>query len=331
MKNSNRQYSIHNTQYRKAKKAFTLVELLIYAGILTISAGLIGGVFYTVSKANLRTQVNEELNIQLARFEEIFRQKTESAKGINSIGDSTVNLKIDDVNKDPTEFTLTDNVVYLQEGTGDPVALNDSNKVKVTSLSFSPTGPSAVSMSPTDNCAWNDQVGWIDFAYPGGNVHVARGAGDLWGLAYVHSDSHWISLNCVSTDSCSSVEYKVSSDADGNLSGWAWSENYGWICFNCLTDNSCASSDYKVTVDQDTGEFDGYAYSENIGWISFNCKTGGDNETDICSTSNYKVQDLRLRTISVKVDITVQYNSEKPELAISRSNTFVFNIVTPAK
>lgn len=316
----------------KKIKGFTLLELLIYSGILVVSAGFIGSIVYTVSKANLKIQVNEELNIQLTRFEEIFHQKIESAKGINSIGGSTVNLKIDDVNKDPTEFTLTNNVVYLQEGIGDPAALNDSNKIKVTSLSFSPTGPSKTSISPTNNYAWNDQVGWLDFARPGGNIYVARGAGDLWGLAYVPSDGHWISLNCVSTDSCLSVEYKVSSDADGNLSGWAWSENFGWICFNCLTDNSCASSgDYKVTVDQDTGEFDGYAYSENIGWISFNCKTGDDNKTDICSTSDYKVQDLRLRTISVKVDITVEYNSEKPELAISRENTFVFNIITPEK
>jgi len=316
----------------KKIKAFTLLELLIYSGILVVSSGFIGGIVYTVSKANLRTQVNDELNNQLARFEEIFHQKAESAKGINSIGGSTLNLKIDDVNKNPTEFTLSNNVVYLQEGAGDKVALNDSNKVKVTSLSFSPTGPSSVSMSPTDNYAWNDQIGWIDFAYPGANVHVSRGAGDLWGLAYVHSDRHWISLNCVSTDSCPSVEYKVFSDADGNLFGWAWSENFGWICFNCLTDNSCASSgDYKVTVDQDTGEFNGYAYSENIGWISFNCKTGGDNQVDICSTSDYKVQDLRLRTISVKVDIIIQYNSDKPELAIERTNTFIFNIITPAK
>ena len=318
-------------QFKKAK-GFTLLELLIYSGVLVVSAGFISGIVYTISKANLRTQVNEELNIQLARFEEIFRQKTGSAKGINSIGGSTVNLKIDDIDKDPTKFTLSDNVVYIQEGSGGQVALNDSDKVKVTSLSFSPTGPSKTSISPTNDYAWNDQVGWINFAHPGGNIYVARGAGDLWGLAYVLSDNHWISLNCVSTDSCSSVEYKVSSDADGNLSGWAWSENYGWICFNCLTDNSCLlSGDYKVTVDQDTGEFDGYAYSEKIGWISFNCKHGGDAQDDICSTSDYKVQDLRLRTISVKVDIIVQYNSEKEELAISRENTFVFNIITPAK
>jgi len=327
-------HKIQNTKYtyfRSKRKAFTLMELLIYSGILAISVSLIGGIIYTISKANLRTQIDEELNNQLMLFEEIFRQKIRVAKGVNSIGGSLLSLKMTDANKNPTVFTLSDSVIYIQEGADSQAALNDSDKVKVTSLSFTPTGLEEASISSTYHYAWNDQVGWIDFAYSGGNVHVPKGAGDLWGLVYVLSDSHWISLNCVSTDSCSSVEYKVSSDASGNLSGWAWSENFGWICFNCLTDNFCSFSDYKVTVDQDTGEFDGYAYSENIGWISFNCKTGGVGQTDICLTSDYKVQDLRLYTLSIKVEITLQYNSDKPELAISRNNTFVFNMTTPTK
>ncbi len=323
-------------KFRKAN-AFTLLELLIYSGILVVSAGLIGGIVYTISKANLRTQVNEALNNQLTLFEEVFRQKIQIAKGINSISGSLLSLEMSDSNKNPTVFTLTDNIAYIQEGAGSQVALNDSDKVKVTSLSFTPTGPEGVSISSTHHYAWNDQVGWIDFAYSGGNVQVPIGEGDLKGLAYVLSDSHWISLNCISTDSCATVDYKVSSDADGNLSEWAWSENFGWISFNCSNDDSCASSDYGVTVATSTtgqyeaGEFDDYAYSENIGWISFNCKTGGENKTDICDTSDYRVQDLRSRTSAVKVDITLQYNSDKPELAISRTNTFVFNLITPAK
>jgi len=203
--------------------------------------------------------------------------------------------------------------------------------VKVTSLTFSPTGPESLAISTTDHYAWNDQVGWIDFAYPGGNVKAPSGAGDFTGLAYILSDQSWISLNCLSTDSCSTVNYKVSSDSDGNLSGWAWSENYGWISFNCSTDDSCASSTYKVTMNSDTGEMDGYAYSENIGWISFNCDTGGAAQADICTTSSYKVQNLRLRTVAIKIDVTLQYNSPKPELAVSQTRTFVFNIITPAK
>jgi len=323
-------------KFKKAK-AFTLMELLIYSGILVVSAGLIGGIVYTISKANLRTQVNEELNNQLTLFEEVFRQKIQIAKGINSISGSLLNLEMSDDNKNPTVFTLIDNVVYIQEGAGSQVALNDSDKVKVTSLSFTPTGPEGASISSTHHYAWNDQVGWIDFAYPGGNVQVPVGEGDLKGLAYVLSDSHWISLNCISTDSCDSIDYKATSSADGILSGWAWSENFGWISFNCSNDDSCTSSDYGVTVATSTtdqyeaGEFDGYAYSENFGWISFNCKTGGENKTDICNTSDYRVQDLRLRTSAVKVDITLQYNSPKAELAISRTNSFVFNLITPTK
>jgi len=321
----------------KKIKAFTLLELLIYSGILVVSVGLISGIVYTISKVNLKTQVNEELNNQLTLFEEVFRQKIQIAKGINSISGSLLNLEMADSNKNPTVFTLTDNVAYIQEGSGSQVALNDSNRVKVTSLSFTPTGPEGASISSTHHYAWNDQVGWIDFTYPGANVQVPIGEGDLKGLSYVLSDSHWISLNCISTDSCSTVYYKATSSADGILSGWAWSENFGWISFNCSNDDSCASFDYGVTVATSTtdqyeaGEFDGYAWSENIGWTSFNCKTGGENKTDICLTSDYRVQDLRLRTSAVKVDMTLQYNSEKPELAISRTNTFVFNLITPIK
>ena len=290
-------------KFRKAK-AFTLMELLIYSGILVVSAGLIGGIVYTISRANLRTQVNEELNNQLILFEEVFRQKIQIAKGINSISGSLLELNM---GNSTSTFSLgaTDNTVYLQETGGNQVALNDPTKVKVNSLLFTPTGASGAAISNTHHYAWNDQVGWIDFAYPGGNVQAPTGEGDLKGLAYVLSDSHWISLNCISTDSCydavnnpTGIDYKVSSDADGILSEWAWSENFGWI--------------------------------------SFNCKTGGDEseypfEKDICDTSDYKVQDLRMNTSAIKVDITLQYNSEKAELSTTSTNSFVFNLITPTK
>ena len=339
----NTQYSIHNTQHKKARKAFTLMELLIYSGILVISAGLISGIVFTVSRASLKAQVSEVLNSQSIRFEEIFRQKIEIAKGINSLSGSDLSLEMSDANKNPTVFSFSDDTVYIQEGSGGQYALNDSDQVKVTSLNFSLAGAPEASISSDNHYAWSNALGWIDFAYTGGNVKTPMSEGDLKGLTYVLSDSHWISLNCISTDSCydavdnpTGIDYKVSSDVDGNLSGWAWSENYGWISFSCTTggslgENICTASEYGVTVATSTGEFDGYAFSENIDWTSFNCKTGGDLQTDICSTSNYKVQDMRLRTSAIKIDITLQYNSEKPELAISRTNSFVFNIITPTK
>ena len=315
--------------FKRKTKGFTLMELLIYSAILAISAGAIGGIFYTISKANLKTQAENEVNNQMARFEEIFRQKIEAAKGVNTISGSLLELNMGTAT---TTFSLSNNVVYLQEGGGSQLALNDSNKVKVTSLLFTPTGASGAQISNTYHYAWSGNYGWIDFAYPGGNVRVPIGAGDLNGGAYVLSNSSWISLNCAYTDSCSSVSYKVSSDANGNLSGWAWSESFGWISFASTTPIT-----YGVTVATTTtanyqaGEFDGYAWSENIGWISFNCKTGGDNQTNICATSNYKVLDLRSAKSGIKIDLTLEYNSPHPEQAISRTYTFVFNILTPSK
>jgi len=312
-----------STNFKRKGRAFTLMELLIYSGILAISAGLIGSIFFTISKSSLKTQAENEVNNQMARLEEVFRQKIGAAKGVNAISGSLLELNM---GNSTSTFSLSNNVVYLQEGIADPLTLNDSNKVKVTSLSFAPTGSSGAQISNTYHYAWSGNVGWIDFAYPGGNVRVPIGAGDLNGGAYVLSDASWISLNCTFTDSCSSVNYKVSSEANGNLSGWAWSESFGWISFSSTTPIS-----YGVTVATSTGEFDGYAWAETIGWISFNCKTGGDGQADICETSDYKVQDLRMNTSAIKVDITLQYNSTKPELAISRTNSFVFNIITPNK
>jgi len=337
------------------------MELLIYSGILVVSAGLIGGIVYTISKANLRIQVNEELNNQLILFEEVFRQKIQIAKGINSISGYDLSLEMKEDSKNPTLFTLDNYVVYITEGDGGQVALNDSDKVKVYSLLFTPTGATGAAISNSYHYAWNDQVGWIDFAYPGSNVQVPTGEGDLRGLAYVLSDSHWISLNCISTDSCydavnnpAGIDYKVSSDSEGNLSEWAWSENFGWISFSCTTGGSdggniCCSqnphpcSDYGVTVATSTtdqyeaGEFDGYAWSGNIGWISFNCKTGSAEGENICCAQNpppcsdYRVQDLRINTSAIKIDITLQYNSEKAELSTTSTNSFVFNLITPTK
>ncbi|MDD4737800.1 MAG: hypothetical protein PHF54_00895 [Candidatus Pacebacteria bacterium] len=45
---------------------------------------------------------------------------------------------------------------------------------------------------------------------------------------------------------------------DGNLTGYAWSDNVGWISFN-----------YGTDIDHN-GYITGYAWSDSLGWISFN-------------------------------------------------------------
>ena len=54
-----------------------------------------------------------------------------------------------------------------------------------------------------------------------------------------------------------------------NVSGWLWSETIGWISLNCTNTNTCSTVDYGVKTDA-SGYFSGYAWSSNVGWISFN-------------------------------------------------------------
>jgi hypothetical protein len=50
----------------------------------------------------------------------------------------------------------------------------------------------------------------------------------------------------------------------------------GWISFNCTSDVSgtCGSSDYGVTINPTTGDITGYAWSSNYGWLKFGGLSG---------------------------------------------------------
>ena len=132
--------------------------------------------------------------------------------------------------------------------------------------------------------AYGENVGWLN-AEPlgdGPGVHVSDDAltGYIWG-----ENIGWVSLSCENTSSCTTVDYGVANDGNGNLSGYAWGENVGWISFSCENTDSCGTANYGVTINPATGEFDGYAWGENIGWINFalngvGVKTSWRGDTD---------------------------------------------------
>jgi hypothetical protein len=147
-----------------------------------------------------------------------------------------------------------------------------------------------INSAAAQHSAWNDEIGWIDF-YTTGNVNVI--SSQLQG--YASSSAGVIALDCATSPSAScAINYKVSNDGAGNLSGWAWNDEVGWISF--YWGNASASStatptalcqSYNgycgVTIDG-TGVFHGWAWNDVVGWISFNC-----SNTSSCSSSNFDV------------------------------------------
>lgn len=125
----------------------------------------------------------------------------------------------------------------------------------------------------TSRYAYMESGSWIDFGNAQGNVHVTDTV--LTGYAW-SSEFGWISLNCSNDNSCANVDYKVSNDGNGILSGLAYGETIGWLNFK--TPNS------GVTINS-SGEFSGYAWGDQTGWVSFNC-----SNTNTCDDVDYFVK-----------------------------------------
>jgi len=171
------------------------------------------------------------------------------------------------------------------------------------------TGP----IDSTNRWAWNDNIGWIDFGYSSGDVHVNDT--DLTGYAW-NNNAKEIVLNCATTpigSVCNDSDFKVARNSTtGVLSGWAWSDDYGWISFNsannptpitCDPSDGYGAGEYCVTVSTSTGVFSGWAWNDNLGWISFNCADPG-----LCASSDYKVSVATASSTPEISDISINWS-----------------------
>ena len=155
-----------------------------------------------------------------------------------------------------------------------------------------------ISADTTSHWAWNGFIGWINF-YSTGNVWVSSTST----VGYASSSAGIISLDCGTVGMCNgSNNYQVTNDGAGNLSGWAWNDEYGWISFDCHNGGTgCGASPYRVIIDSN-GNFSGYAWNDTIGWISFNCNQPNP-PSNTCTPSNYEVKTLwTLASISGYLD-----------------------------
>lgn len=95
--------------------------------------------------------------------------------------------------------------------------------------------------------AWAENFGWIplncsnDNSCGAVNYKVSNnGNGTLSGYSW-SADTGWVSF--------APTNGGVTIDANGELAGYAWGENIGWMVLNCSTTNSCSTADYKVKTD----------------------------------------------------------------------------------
>jgi len=321
------------------QRAFTLLELLIYVGILGIAGFLVTSILSNVSRTYLQSRSRTEVVQNLRIATQILETAIGGATAINSASGPTLNLATE---TGSTVFTLSGGKI-----TQDGVPITSSN-VTVNTLDFSIVSAVQSTIDPVYHWAWgggasasgHSGVGWIDFNPSIGNVRVPLGVGDFFGYAQIKNTGSFVALNCATPDYCV-YQYKVSSDANGKLAGWAWSDNIGWISFCGNTAGPStwdgtkwvcpASPTYQVSIATSTGEFSGWAWAGDYGWISFNCNQPEIGNT--CATSDYKViaQKRVGRPLNaIKVTMEIAFNTSNPLAAYRETYTFSVALSQPS-
>lgn len=122
------------------QKGFTLVEIIIYIGILALIITALASFGFSVMSSNSKTAAVAEVQANARTALDVIAQKIRASSGINSVsvGDpGTLSLSMSDASKNPTIFNLNaDNGrLQIKEGAGSTVFFT-SNDVRVANLVF---------------------------------------------------------------------------------------------------------------------------------------------------------------------------------------------------
>ncbi|MFA6495187.1 MAG: type II secretion system protein [Candidatus Paceibacterota bacterium] len=119
-------------------RAFSLIELLLYVGILGIVGGLLTGILTTATKTQVQQTSQDKLSGELSFAMQTIQRLVQSSSLIEmDAGTASTSLKLRTQNlaQDPTLVYLSGGTAYIQQGSSTPQALTDS-AVLVSSLQF---------------------------------------------------------------------------------------------------------------------------------------------------------------------------------------------------
>lgn len=121
------------------QRGYTLIELLLYVGIVgTLLVGM-STFFATVAEARIKNQTISEVDQQGTAVMQYLSQTIRNATSITSpaagASGASLTLVVPTGALSPTVFSLSSSVLRVQEGAGATVALT-GGKVQITNLTF---------------------------------------------------------------------------------------------------------------------------------------------------------------------------------------------------
>lgn len=123
-----------------ASKGFTLLEFVLYIGIVGIVllvAGAIGlNVLFGKAKLMAVEEVSQSARFALERMSERIRSAKAIVNPLPGAAAAALSLEFADADKNPTVFDAAAGILRIKEGLGAPIPLT-ANEVSITDLQFS--------------------------------------------------------------------------------------------------------------------------------------------------------------------------------------------------
>ncbi|TSC96650.1 MAG: YapH protein [Parcubacteria group bacterium Athens0714_26] len=119
-------------------RGFSLTEILIYVTILAVAGTFLTGIVINSLKVQNQQTASQEVGQQLNFVLENIQRYIQSSSQVDiatSTPSTTLTLRMQDGNLDPTLIYLSDNKIFLKQGTGGAVAIT-SDKIVANSLNF---------------------------------------------------------------------------------------------------------------------------------------------------------------------------------------------------
>src|SRR5579864_3811602 len=114
-------------QKKQLQDGFTLIELILYIGIVTIMMSALIPFAWNIIEGGVKSSTKQEIFTQAQYVANRITFEIRNASGINSVSPNQISLSTATPATNPTIISLTAGVINLQQGSASPIALNSKN------------------------------------------------------------------------------------------------------------------------------------------------------------------------------------------------------------
>ncbi len=124
----------------KKNNGFTLVELLVYFGILVLLLLIIGTILFNVIQSKTKLETVQETSQNARTVMELISDRVRNAQSVTSPAQGAsgagLTLVMADATKNPTIFSVSSGKLQIKEGSGATTTVSSDN-VTISSILFS--------------------------------------------------------------------------------------------------------------------------------------------------------------------------------------------------